>query len=211
MFLEERLSCPNPSSSYGENYAVQIHETLINRYAVRRHPFVQSRFSLLYGNKTMANQLAATLTFFHRVSGRAGGFRFKHYADFSTNNYIDQPTQSDGPLEQVGPDQYYLTQWYGTPGSETPRRRLKKPVADSILLAVSDGMTLTPLVDYTLDIASGLITLDTPLSSFETLYGGCYFDIPVQFETDLSDVLWQGAQIMSNAINLIETHNPENL
>jgi uncharacterized protein (TIGR02217 family) len=213
MFLEERLSCPNVGSSYGDAFAVQVSETLVNRYAVLRHPFVTSRFSLLFGNQTMEDQLAKTLDFFHRCGGMAGGFRFKHYADFSTNNYTNTPTQQDGPLDQVGNLTYYLTRWFGTPGSTTPRRRIKKPVVDSILLSVFNGSIYTTLPGsaYTFNAATGLITLDSPLSSFETLYGGCYYDIPVMFETDLSDVEWQGAEIMSTNINLVETLNPENL
>jgi hypothetical protein len=194
MFLEHRLACPNVTSSYGDAFAVQVFETLVNRYAVMRHPFVKSRFALIFGNKTIEDQLAATLDIFHRCGGLAGGFRFRSVSDFSSNNYIEAPTPQDQLCEHV-----------------TPRRVIKKVVGGTVLASIFDGNTYTPTVDFTVDENTGVVTLDAPLASFETLYAGFEFDIPVQFETDMNDIQWQGADIMSTAINLIETLNPEAL
>lgn len=211
MFLDERLSCSQPSSSYGNAFSVQITETLVNRYAVLRHPYIRSRFSLVFANQTMAEQLAKTVDIFNRMGGMAGGCLFRNPSHFSSNNYRGVPTNHDQLLEQVGPDTYYLTVWYGTPGGATPRRRIKKPVIDSLVIAIFDGVSYTPTVAYSINPESGLITLDSPLSSFESLYAGFYFDVPVMFETDMNEVQWQGAEIESTAISLIETLNPEDL
>lgn len=211
MFLNERIECPNPSSSYGDSFAVQVTSTLVNRYAVLRHPYVQTRFTLQFFNETMREQLRKTVDIFHRAGGMAGGCLFKHYADFSTNNYIDPPTNSDQLLQQVGPTTYQLMRWYGPAGGTTPRRRIKKPVVGSVTLSIFDGSVYTPTIAYTIDYNTGIVTMNSPLSSFQTLYGGAYFDIPVAFETDLNDVQWQGADIMSTNINLVEHLNPESL
>jgi uncharacterized protein (TIGR02217 family) len=211
MFLEHRLACPNVTSSYCDAFAVQVFETLVNRYAVMRHPFVKSRFALIFGNKTIEDQLAATLDIFHRCGGLAGGFRFRSVSDFSSNNYIEAPTPQDQLCEHISGNTYQLVRWYGTPSSVTPRRVIKKVVGGTVLASIFDGNTYTPTVDFTVDENTGVVTLDAPLASFETLYAGFEFDIPVQFETDMNDIQWQGADIMSTAINLIETLNPEAL
>lgn len=211
MFLEERLSCPNVNSSYGDAFAVQVTETLLNRYATLRHPYVKSRFVLLFGNQTMEEQLQKTISIFHRIGGMAGGFRFRNPSDFSSNNYIDTPTNQDQPLEQVGPNTFYLTRWYDDATPTTPRRRVKKPEWSTVLMSVYDGATYTPTTDFTYSVETGLVTFNGSLSSFETLYAGFLYDLPVMFETDLNDIEWQGAEIMSTTINLIEVMNPEDL
>jgi uncharacterized protein (TIGR02217 family) len=211
MFLEERLSCPQVSSSYGDSFAVQVVSTLVNRYPIMRHPYVQSRFSLLFNNETIEDQLDKTVDLFHRIGGMAGGFRFRNISDWTSNNYTQDPTMQDQLCEQTGANTYQLIRWYGTPTNTTPRRKIKKVVGSSVLLSTYDGNTYTPKMDFTVDENTGIVTVTSPLTSFQTLYAGFRFDVPVMFETDLNDIQWQGADIMSTAINLIETLNPEDL
>ncbi len=211
MFLEERLPCPNVNSSYGDSFSVQVTTTLLNRYAVMRHPYVSSRFSLRFANETIEDQLDKTVKFFHRIGGMAGGFRFKNVSDFSSNDYTKEPTMQDQLCDHITGNQYQLIRWYDTPSLVSTRRKIKKPVAGTVILSAYNGSIFTPKMDFTLDTTTGIITVLSPLGSFETLYAGFLFDIPVMFETDLADMEWQGADIMSNTINLVEVLNPENI
>lgn len=211
MFLEERLPCANVSSSYGDAFSVQVSATLMNRYAVLRHPYVVSRFSLTFPNKTIEEQLDQTIKFFHRIGGMAGGFRFKNISDFTSNDYTQAPTDHDQLCVHLTGNQYQLTRWYDTAGLDVPRRKIKKPVYGTVILSTYDGAHYTPKLDFTVDTTTGIVTVTSPLSSHQTLYAGFEFDIPVQFEADLSDMEWKGAGILSNAINLVEVLNPENI
>lgn len=169
-FLEEVLAQDiSFNSKYAESYAVDVVETMINRYAVLRHPFVLSRFSLLYNNKTVAQQLAKTIGLFHRVGGQAGGFRFKHQADYSSNNFIDTPTRYDQRCEFLTALTYQLTRFYGPPSATAPRRKIVKPVAGTILIGIEDAAGGNHIIKVgTYDTLTGIVTLAANRSTVVT-------------------------------------------
>lgn len=211
-FLEERLNTNiGYPSGHGRAYDVQITETLVNSYAVRRHPYVLARFSLLFGNKAIETQLAGVVDLFDRCGGMAGGVRMKNKQEFTTNNYLDAPTYQDQQCTEIsaGAGTYQLTRWYGTPSTTCPRRIIKKPVAGTVLVGIQDGMTITPTTAFTVDTTTGIITMDAPLDPGQILWAGCEFDLPVRFGTDLTGMALGEGRVLSSTIEFIELRNPE--
>lgn len=208
-------TCFDYRSSFGEGYSVEHNETLANDYTSLRWPYPLSTFSLLLGNKPQQQQLDDLLAFFHQVGGTYGAFRFLHRTDFSTNNFTEEPTSIDQWLEPVVEEvgEYQLTRWYGTPPAGT-RRKILKPMQDTVLLSIYDGMSYTPTEDFTVDYETGIVTLDTPLGSDEELYGGCKYYIPVRFGVNLEQVLWSNRSLvsgyyLSTDVTLLETRSPD--
>lgn len=52
-------------------------------------------------------------------------------------------------------------------------------------------------------------TVNTRPQSGELVTAGCYFDIPVRFETDLSGITFSNLNVLSTQINLVEKLNPD--
>lgn len=222
-FLEEVLASDiSYGSAFSASFAVEVIETMVNRYAVAKHPYKVASFSIRFGNKTLDDQILKVFDLFDRCGGMAGGFRILHKADFSTNNYTGVPTLSDQLALPIDEDAgtYQMVEWFGEQGTLTTRRRLlKKIVAGSELIAIetSPGVYAAAPMGTTVDYNTGIITLGDPFdSSGGNVVFGCYFHIPVMFTTDLNNVDWQtrlatNEYLLSSSIDLIEVLNPENI
>jgi uncharacterized protein (TIGR02217 family) len=220
MFLEEQLDTDNSfGSDFSESFAVDVTNTMVYRHTALKHPYGTYSFNIQFNNKTLDEQLDKVIDFYQRCGGQYGGFRFKHRADFSTNNYTGIPTARDQLCVEIDATHYQITRWYGDNTDEDcPRRKILKPVTGTVLVSVRDGATYTTLTlttDYTIDYTTGIITLVDGLSSSDdSLYAGCYYDIPVAFNTDLSGVSFNTKTasnefILSSGIDLIEIRNPD--
>jgi uncharacterized protein (TIGR02217 family) len=219
MFLEEQLDTDNSfGSDFSEAFAVDVTNTMIYRHTSLKHPYGTYSFNIVFNNKTLDEQLDKVIDFYQRCGGQYGGFRFKHRADFSTNDYTGVPTARDQLCVAIDATHYQITRWYGDNTDEDcPRRKILKPVTGTVLVSIRDGATYTTqtlTTDYTIDYTTGIITLVDSLNSSEDgLYAGCYFDIPVAFNTDLSGVSFttktaSNEFILSAGIDLIEIRNP---
>jgi uncharacterized protein (TIGR02217 family) len=204
MFLEDQLDTDNSfGSDFSEAFAVDVTNTMIYRHTSLKHPYGTYSFNIVFNNKTLDEQLEKVIDFYQRCGGQYGGFRFKHRADFSTNDYTGVPTAGDQLCVEIDSTHYQ-------------RRKILKPVTGTVLVSSRVGAvytTLTLTTDYTIDYTTGIITLVSGLSSNEDLYAGCYFDIPVAFNTDLSGVSFttktaSNEFILSAGIDLIEIRNP---
>jgi uncharacterized protein (TIGR02217 family) len=163
MFLEERIStCIDYGSAFSESFAVQEVSTANgNSHRSMRHPYPTLRFDLGYSNRLTDEQIDLVLDLYKRVGGRFGGFRLKHHAEFTTNNYRDAPAFNDQIAVLVSPGVYQITRWYGTQGdSATPRRRIRKPVVGTVLVGIRNTTTGDhPIMAFSVDTTTGLITL----------------------------------------------------
>lgn len=299
MFVDENITDRALyGSSFGESYATDHTITRGgNEYSKLLHPYPTLRYSinLLDLQETI---VANVLDFYHRVGGTFGGFRLKHQRDYSTNNYTDTPTFNDQPCVLVAGTSYQITRWYGNPAdSSATRRRLRKPVAGSVLVGIRDDFgnpvvllnTDVPdpdpdIIRWSVDSATGVVTLaanvqtaiegisqaaqavidmtghshevddsvhisgvvgmveinglrgtviaktvdsitvDIDTSTFtayasggnvntapqanETVTAGCYFDIPVRFETDLNNITFANYKMLATSISIVEKLNP---
>lgn len=162
MFLEERLyEDVDYGSGFAAAYSNQIVRTVGgDEYRSQRHPYVMASMTVEFERQTNF-AIGKIIDLHNRAGGTLRGFRVKHPVDFSTNNYRDAPTMLDQHLPLANPTVpgiYQLTRWFG--GYTDPacaRRRIRKPVAGTTLVAVS-GAAL-PSAQWSVATTTGLITL----------------------------------------------------
>jgi uncharacterized protein (TIGR02217 family) len=145
------------------------------------------RYNAGYGVKTL-NDLYAVIAFFEARAGRLHGFRWRDRAD----------DRSAGPQDAIGAgDQaigtgdgavqlFPLVKRYQS-GAESYDRPIVKPVAGTVRIAV-DGMELTEGSGFTVDAATGLVTLASAPAPGAAVTAGFAFDVPARFDTDRLEV-----------------------
>jgi uncharacterized protein (TIGR02217 family) len=102
---------------------------------------------------------------FNNVRGRAYGFRFKDWTDYTVSAAESHLSDSDG-----SPTQKQLAKAY-TFGSEIFYRKLTKIVAGTFVATGGSGLSL----DYT----NGILQYSSLPTSFS-----CEFDVPARYDTD---------------------------
>lgn len=224
MFLDEQLPIYiNYGASFKQSHSVSVHSCQ-NGDEFRRllHPFVRLDYEISY-EQDYDLVIQEVHDFIMRANGNFRAFRLKDLADYSTNNFNETPTRSDQrcvpwsvtaalPDPSVGFSVVQLCRWYGDPDDPyCARRYLRKPVAGSVLVSEFDGVsTYTALVegvDYTIDMTTGLITLDTPRTT-NTIYAGCEFDVPCRFDGNPSVSIQDWATMRTGGLSVREVFNP---
>lgn len=150
------------------------------------------------------DDMAIVAAFHLNCRGRAVGFRFKDWADFSMTQEVIGT--GDGVNRAFKLQKKYAT------GAETYTRRIFKPVPTSIdptapFIVRVNGVVKTVTTHYTVDFAQGIITFtagNAP-SNTQNVDVTCYFDVPVRFDVDLLQAIHDGFQTQSlSAIPLVE-------
>lgn len=207
-FLEDRISVEiGYGSSFSEAYSVDRHNDVGgNTYSRLIDPRPKCRCELIFQNRSFKFTLLQVKDLFHRSGGTFGGFRVKNYLDYSTKEYIKAPTAFDQRLRKTAtPGVYQITRWFGDPVESSPRRLIKKPVPGTVKVA-KDGVEL--LTGWDVDNTTGLVTFEDLPAVDDVLTAGCYYDIPMQFETDLSGLDITDKDMLSISVSLIELLNP---
>jgi uncharacterized protein (TIGR02217 family) len=162
--------------------------TLGSGYERRSTPWAQGRRRYLIGaNLRSLDDMAALTDFFEARRGRLYGFRFRDFADCKSCN----PGAAVGPLDQLlgGGDgtrtAFQLVKRYGA-GDYALERRIAKPVEGTVRIAV-DADELAA-AGFTVDWATGLVTLETAPDSGAAVTAGFAFDTPVRFDADRLEV-----------------------
>lgn len=142
------------------------------------------RYDAGYGVKSLAG-LQAVVAFFEERRGRLHGFRFRDRLDHASAQPGAAPSPTDQPIGTGDGETlaFALAKTYGL-GASAYRRPIAKPVAGSVRLAVAGAET----TDFSLDAATGLVTLVAPPPAGATVTAGFLFDVPVRFDTDRLDV-----------------------
>lgn len=162
MFLEERLY---ENIDYGSDFSGEYSNSIVetvggDEYRSQRHPFVVARLGIEFERQTNF-VVSEVIDLNNRAGGTLRGFRVMHPVDFSTNNYRDTPTMLDQHLPLVNPNVlgvYQLMRWFGDyTDTKCARRRIRKPVAGSVLVAVA-GATY-PAAQWSVDNTTGIVTL----------------------------------------------------
>lgn len=128
--------------------------------------------------------LQALIAFFEARGGRLCGFRFRDMLDDRSG----APGTEVSPIDQaigIGDGarrEFALVKHYGGWA-----RRIWKPVAGSVRVAV-DGAEAA----FSVDAATGLVTLATAPGPGAQVTAGFRFDCPVRFDTDRLDVTLEG-------------------
>lgn len=117
--------------------------------------------------------LLTLIAFFRARQGRAFGFRFKDWTDFTATNVT---LGSGDGAKKV----FQLVKRYASGGVEVVRS-VTKPVIGS-LMVYRDGVVVGAGVS--LDSASGLVTFGTAPAPGAAISATFEFDVPVRFDTD---------------------------
>ena len=145
--------------------------------------------------------LQTLIGFFRARRGAAKGFRFRDPLDHSSGGMTDAPTALDQPIG-VGDGvrtSFPLIKVYGE-GDEAERRRITRPEAASVLVAVNG----VPSGNWSVG-AGGMIDFATAPVAGATVTAGFHFDVPVRFAEDSLAVdagQWQAGEAPS--VPLIE-------
>lgn len=147
----------------------------------------RARYDVSYGIRSQT-QLDSLLAFFNACQGRARGFRYKDWTDYSlTGQVIDTGTGLQTAFQII--KTYTL-------GSTTFTRTITKPIASTLSVYVDGVLQVS---GYTLDSATGIITFDAAPDLDDPISVTCEFDVPVRFDMDqleisLDDINEQTAQ-----------------
>lgn len=158
--------------------------TLGSGHERRSTPWADGRRRYLIGANLRSLADMATLTaFFEARRGRLYGFRFRDFADWQSCAPGGAVAATDhgigaGDGATTG---FQLVKRYGD-GAEAVARRIAKPVAGSVRVAV-DGAELAAEA-FTVDAASGTVELAVAPETGAAVTAGFEFDTPVRFDAD---------------------------
>lgn len=160
--------------------------TLASGFERRATPWAHGRRRFLIGAGVRSlDDVAVLVAFFEARRGRLHGFRFKDFTDFRSC----APSASISPLDQrLGEGtgaavSFQLLKLYGD-----IERPIRKPVEGSVRVAV-DGVETAA---FTVDPATGDVTLAEAPPEGAVVTAGFAFDTPVRFDTDRIDVTLEG-------------------
>ncbi|MCB1504692.1 MAG: DUF2460 domain-containing protein [Hyphomicrobiaceae bacterium] len=164
------------------------HEERNSRWADSRR-----QFNAGYGVRSL-DDLNAVIAFFEERRGRLHGFRWRDISDWKScppevvPSAIDQVIGTGDGATRT----FQLVKTYGS--SFAPwQRTISKPVAGSVLIAV-DGVGKSEGTDFSVDVATGLVTLAVAATpgSGTSVTAGFAFDVPVRFDADRLEINMQG-------------------
>lgn len=159
--------------------------TLANGFEERNTPWAHSRrrYDAGVGLRSL-DDVEALIAFFEARRGQVFGFRWKDWADYRSCS----ATQTVQPLDQVigvgdGVQLAFpLIKTYRS-GDETYVRPIAKPVLGTVRVAVA-GDPKVESIEFSVDVATGLVTFATPPDMGVQVTAGFEFDVPVRFDTD---------------------------
>lgn len=141
-------------------------------------------------------EMDTVLAFFYAVRGKATGFRYKDWSDYNLTN--ENIGVGDGVLTVFQIKKAYAA------GATAYSRNIYKPVSGTMVLTVN-GNSKTEGTDYTVNYATGRVTLTIAPPSTHIVRVTCEFDVPVRFDVDEININLDDWQTESwSSINLIE-------
>ena len=163
--------------------------TLANGFEERNSPWAHARRRYDAGTGLRGlDDLEDLIAFFEARHGQLHGFRWKDWSDY----------KSCAPSHLVEPNDQYLGTGDGVTtvfsliktyrsGAQSYARPIAKPVAGSVRVAVG-GLPKVEEEEFTVDAATGLITMVAAPDIGVSVSAGFEFDVPVRFDTDRIDV-----------------------
>lgn len=137
------------------------------------------------------DELDTLIAFFEARRGKLIGFRFRDLFDCKSCDPSQMPAADDQVLEPIEgePAQFQLVKRYGA-GEGAYVRPITKPVAGSVRVAV-DGIELASDA-FSVDVTTGIVTLDDAPGEDVAVTAGFLFDTPVRFDLDQLDLSMDG-------------------
>lgn len=193
----------------GPGHSTEVTQ-LLSGYEQRVARWADSRRRYSVGYRLRGPQdLADLQAFVLARQGALHGFRFKDWADYSsdatgmgTPAADDQEIGTGDALETV----FQLVKVY-TSGGESITRTITKPVDGTVLVAV-DGVTKTEGVDYTVNYTTGQVTFGTAPPGGDAVTAGFQFEVPVRFGQDVDQIFQVSIEVFEHGsipgIELVE-------
>lgn len=159
--------------------------TLANGFEERNTPWAHARrrYDAGVGMRSL-DDIEMLISFFEARRGQLYGFRWKDWSDFKSGRAsaeIDFRDQVIG--EGDGARHVFQLQKVYQSGDAQYDRPILKPVEGMVRIGVADTEQ-QEAVDFTLDTASGKVTLSHAPAPGEQVTAGFEFDVPVRFDTD---------------------------
>lgn len=130
------------------------------------------RYNVAKGVKTK-DQLSSLIAFFRARKGRAYGFRFKDWSDFSaTNEVIGTGNGSTAQFQLV---KRYLS------GGVQETRTITKPVAGTVSVYKNSVLQTSGV---SVNSTTGIVTFTAAPATGLPITASFEFDVPVRFDTD---------------------------
>ncbi|MEO9651621.1 MAG: DUF2460 domain-containing protein [Roseobacter sp.] len=156
-----------------------------NGFEERNSPWAHSRrrYDAGVGIRSL-DDVETMIAFFEARYGQLFSFRWKDWSDYRSC----KPSLEITALDQLlgagdgSNSTFQLTKTYHS-GAYNYERPISKPIEGTFMLAVA-GIALEETADFSVDYATGIITLETPPASGEDVTAGFEFDVPVRFDTD---------------------------
>ena len=159
--------------------------TLANGFEERNTPWEHSRrrYDAGVGLRSL-DDVEGLIAFFEARRGQLFGFRWKDWSDHKTC----RPSQLVGPVDQEigrgdGVKRVFGLRKIYYSGEQTYVRLIGKPVPGSVRVAIA-GDPKVETLEFSVDVATGLITFANPPDIDVRITAGCEFDVPVRFDTD---------------------------
>lgn len=159
--------------------------TLASGFERRTSPWTQGRRRYLIATAVRPlDEVAELVAFFEARGGPLTGFRFRDPLDCKSCAPSGQPTATDQTIGTGDGSRkvFPLAKAYGT-----ATRPIAKPVAGTVKVAVA-GVA----APFSVDTATGLVTLTTAPAAGAAVTAGFEFDTPVRFDLDRLDVTLEG-------------------
>ena len=159
--------------------------TLANGFEERNTPWAHSRrrYDAGVGMRSL-DDIETLISFFEARQGQLYGFRWKDWSDFKSGKAsveVDFRDQVIGTGD--GATHVFRLQKAYRSGEAAYERPIFKPVSGTVRVGVADTEQ-QEAVDFTLDTATGEVTLEQAPAAGEPVTAGFEFDVPVRFDTD---------------------------
>lgn len=142
----------------------------------------RGQWDLAYGLDRKANQ-EAVLAFFYARRGKAYGFRFKDWTDYQVGTDASDTFQEIA-LGDGSQTQFQAVRRY-TDAGDTFNRALTRLVSGTVRASVDGSeQTIGMGNDFTVDVATGVLTFASAPGNGLSVGLICEFDVPVRFDTD---------------------------
>ncbi len=132
----------------------------------------RAKYNAAHGVKTQA-QLDNLIAFFRARKGRANGFRYKDWTDYSAIGQII--ASGDGTTTTFQLIKNYIS------GLDIETRNIVKPVAGTVNIYVDSILQVSGI---TIDSTTGIITFSTAPANSTIISADFEFDVPTRFDTD---------------------------
>ncbi|MGL4239377.1 phage distal tail protein, Rcc01695 family [Tabrizicola sp.] len=159
--------------------------TLANGFEERNTPWAHSRrrYDAGVGLRSL-DDVETLIAFFEARAGQLHGFRWKDWSDYKSC----APSANPAPDDQLigtgdGVTTVFQLQKTYLSGLQSYSRPIRKPVAGTVVVAVSDDRKIEGL-EFTVDAERGELTFTLPPDLGTRVTAGFEFDVPVRFDTD---------------------------